>query len=53
MKLGVASKVLAEADLDKDEVALLAVDGGRVRRWDVRHPPSVDEVGGCSVFAPE
>ena len=53
LKLGVASIVPTETHLDKDEVALLAVEGGRVRRWGVRHPPGVDEIGGRSVAAPE
>ncbi len=34
----VASEVLAETDLDDDQVALLAVEGGRVHRWGVRTP---------------
>ena len=36
LKLGMASEVHAEANLDKDEVALIAVEGGRVRRCGVR-----------------
>ena len=49
----VASEVLAETDLDEDEVALLAVAIARVRRRDVRYSSGVDEVGGGSVSRPE
>ena len=45
----VASKVPAESDLDGNEVALLAVEGFRVRPWAVRYSSDVNEVGGCSV----
>ena len=45
----VTSEVLAETDLDEDEVALLAVDIARVRRRNVGHFSGVDEVGGGSV----
>ena len=45
----VASEVLAETDLDNDHVALLAVEGGRVRLGAVRDSSGVDQVGGCSL----
>ena len=53
LKLGMASEVPAKADLDKDEVALVAVEGGRVRRWGDRYPLGVDRGRGRSVAAPE
>jgi hypothetical protein len=49
----VASEVHADADLDEDEVALLPLQCGRVRRWGVRYPSGLDEVGGRYVSAPE
>ena len=49
----VASEVLAETDLGDDQVALLAVEGGRVHRWDVRDSSSVYEVWGCSMSRSE
>ena len=49
----VASEVLAESDLDENEVALLAVESARVRRRGVRYFFDVDEVGGGSVPRPE
>jgi hypothetical protein len=49
----VASEVLSEADLDDDQVALLAVEGGGVRRWGVRDSSGVYEVRGCSMSRPE
>ncbi len=39
VKLGVATEFSAEADLDEDEVALLALDGGWVRIRGVKYPP--------------
>ncbi len=45
----VATEVLAEIDLDDDQVALLPVEGGRVRLGAVRDSSGVDEVGGCSM----
>ena len=49
----VASEVLAETNLDDDQVALLAVEGGRVHRWGVRDCSGVDEVWGCSMSRSE
>ncbi len=45
----VASEVPAESDLDKDDVASLAVESGRVRRGGVRDSSGVDEIGSCSL----
>jgi hypothetical protein len=45
----VASEVLAESDLDDDDVAHLAVDSARVRRRGVWYPYGVDGVGGGAV----
>jgi hypothetical protein len=42
----VASEVHGEADLDEEEVALLAVEEARVRSGCVRDFPGVDEVRG-------
>ena len=53
MKPLVASEVLAEFDLDDDEVALLAVESVRVRRRGIRYSPGIDEVGGGAVSRPE
>ena len=44
-----ASEVPAEADVDKDEVALLAVEGACVRLGCVRNSPGVDKVRGRSM----
>ena len=49
----VASEVLAEADLNDDQIALLAVEGGGVQRWGVRDPSGVNEVRGCSMARPK
>ena len=49
----VASEVSAEEDLADDEVALLPVEGGRVRLGVVRDSSGVDEVGGCSMSRAE
>ncbi len=49
----VASEVLAETYLDDDQVALLAVEGGRFHRWGVRDFSGVDEVWGCSMSRSE
>ena len=49
----VASEVLAETDLDDDQVALLAVEGGRVYRRCVRDSSGVYEVWGCSMSRSE
>jgi len=46
LKPPLASEVLAKSDLGDDEVALIVVEGGRVRRRGVRYPSGVDEVGG-------
>ena len=48
-----ASEVLAKSDLDEDEVALLAVEGVRVRRRGVLYSSGVDEVGNGAVSRPE
>ena len=53
MKPLVASEVLAESDLDDDEVALFAVEGNHVRGRSVRYSSGVDEVGGGAVSLPE
>ena len=53
MKPLVASEVLAESDLDEDEVALLADESARVWRRVVGTPFGVDEVGGGAVPRPE
>ena len=45
----VAAEVLAKEDLADEEVALLPVEGGRVRLGAVRDSSGVDEVGSCSV----
>ena len=47
------SEVFAKSDFDEDEVALLAVEGGRGRRRGVRHSSGVDEVRGGAVSRPE
>ena len=49
----VAAEVLAEEDLADEEVALLPVEGGRVRLGAVRDSSGVDEVGGCSMSRAE
>ena len=49
----VAPEVLAESDLDNYKLALLAVEGARVRRRGVRYSSCVDEVGGGAVPRPE
>ena len=49
----VAAEVLAEEDLADEEVALLPVEGGRVRLGVVRDSSGVDEVGGCSMSRAE
>jgi hypothetical protein len=49
----VATEVLAEEDLADEEVALLPVEGGRVRLGAVRDSSGVDEVGGCSMSRAE
>ena len=49
----VASEILAESDLDDDEVTLLAVKSARVRRQGVRYSSGVDEVEGGAVPRPE
>ena len=43
------TEVLAESDLEEDQVALLAVESTWVRRGSVRHPSAVDEVGSGAV----
>jgi len=49
-----SSEVLAESDLDDDEVALLAVESTRIRRRGVRYSSGVYEaVGGGTVSRPE
>ena len=48
-----AFEVLAESHLDDDDVALLAVEKARARRWGVRYSSAVDEVGGGAVSRPE
>ena len=45
----VASKVMAESDLDENEVALLALESARIRRRNVRYFSGVHEVGGGAV----
>ncbi len=49
----VATEVSAEEYLAEDEVALLPVEGGRVRLGAVRDSSGVDEVGGCSMSRAE
>ncbi len=49
----VATKVSTEDDLAEEEVALLPVEGGRVRLEAVRDSSGVDEVGGCSMSRAE
>ena len=49
----VASEVLAESDLDDDEVALLVVESSRVRRRGIWYSHGVDEVGGGAVSRPQ
>ncbi len=49
----VATEVLAEEDLADEEVALLPVEGGRVRLGIVRDSSGVDEVGGCTMSRAE
>ena len=49
----VATEVLAEEDLADEEVALLPVEGGRVRLGVVRDSSGVYEVGGCSMSRAE
>ena len=49
----VESEVLAESDLDDDEVASFAVEGAQVRGRGVRYSSSVDEVGGGAVSLPQ
>ena len=49
----VAAEVTAEEDLADEEVALLPVEGGRVRLGAVRDSSGVDEVGGCSMSRAE
>jgi hypothetical protein len=53
LKTLVASEVLAEADLEDDEDALLAVESAWVRRRGARYSSGVDEVGGGAVSLPE
>ena len=45
----VAPEVSAEDDLADEEVALLPIEGGRVRLGVARDSSGVDEVGGCSM----
>ena len=45
--------VLAESDLDDDEVTLLAIESAWVRRRGVRYSSGVDEIGGGTVSRPE
>ncbi len=49
----VATEFSAEDDLAEEEVALLPVEGGRVRLGAVRDSPGIDEVGGCSMSRAE
>jgi hypothetical protein len=42
----VTSEVLAESDLDEDQVAFLAIESAWVPRLGVWYPSGVDEVGG-------
>ncbi len=48
----VATEVPTKADLDEDEVALLALESTWVRRRGVRYSSGVDEVGGGSMSLP-
>jgi hypothetical protein len=49
LKPRMTSEVSAESDLNEDEVSLLAVEGGRVRRGGARDSSGVDKVGGRSM----
>ncbi len=50
LELLVVAQILAEADLEEDEGAVLAVEGVDFRALVGRHSSGVDDVGGCPRF---